>query len=344
MEEKLPIIGITMGDPVGIGPEIIVSALNDPHIYKICRPLILGDKSVMERAASLKSGKIKISTTDTPERGFYCHGSIDLMSLSNLDAVSLAPGHPTQETGRAMINYITTGVDLAMGEKIEAIATCPITKTAMKLAGSVFHGHTELIADKTKTPKFAMMMAGDRLRVVLVTIHIPICEVSHKLNKEEILTTISLTSTALKDRFGIHEPKIAVAGLNPHAGEDGMFGREEQDIIAPAIKLAKAQGVDVSGPFPPDTLFFTAANGKYDAVISMYHDQGLIPFKILHFSDGVNTTLGLPIIRTSVDHGTAYDIAWKGIADSSSLVSAIKMAAVQAVNSRASSPASQNQT
>lgn len=344
MERERPIIGITMGDPAGIGPEIIVSALDDPQIYEICRPLILGDEAVMQRAAALKSGKLKICTTYTPEEGRYCHGSIDLMPISNLDATQLVAGHPTEETGRAMIDYITTGVDLAMDRKIEALATCPITKTAMKLAGSAFHGHTELIADRTKTQKFAMMMAGDRLRVVLVTIHIPICEVSKRLNKEEILATISLTSTSLKDRFGIREPRIAVAGMNPHAGEDGMFGSEEQEIITPAVKLARAQGIDVSGPFPPDTLFFNASGGKYDAVVCMYHDQGLIPFKMLHFSDGVNTTLGLPIIRTSVDHGTAYDIAWKGLADSSSLVSAIKMAATQAVNRRDSSSTPHSQS
>jgi len=343
VEEKRPIIGITMGDPVGIGPEIIVSALEGPLLYEICRPLVLGDEAVMEKALALKSGGLKIYTTHTPDKGHYCHGSIDLMPLSTLDAVALCPGRPTKETGRAMIDYITTGVDLAMNGKIEAIVTCPITKTAMKLAGSTFHGHTELIANRTKTPKFAMMMAGDRLRVVLVTIHIPLCEVSPRLNKEEILTTISLTSTALKNRFGIHEPKIAVAGLNPHGGEEGMFGREELETIAPAVKLAKAQGMDVSGPFPPDTLFFNASNGKFDAVVCMYHDQGLIPFKILHFSDGVNTTLGLPIIRTSVDHGTAYDIAWQGVADPSSLVSAIHMAATQAVNRRTFSTLSSSQ-
>ncbi|MDY0376064.1 MAG: 4-hydroxythreonine-4-phosphate dehydrogenase PdxA [Desulfobacterium sp.] len=334
MKGKRPIIGITMGDPVGIGPEIIVSALEDPLLYEICKPLVLGDEAVMKRAIALKSGKLEIHRTEPPGKGHYFCGSIDLMPLSSLDAVVLCPGRPTKETGRAMINYITTGVDLAMAGEIEAIATCPITKTAMKLAGSPFHGHTELIADRTKTPKFAMMMAGDRLRVVLVTIHIPLCEVSRRLNRDEILTTISLTSTALKNQFGIHQPKIAVAGLNPHGGEDGMFGREEQDTITPAVEMAKAQGIDVSGPFPPDTLFFNTSNGKYDAVVCMYHDQGLIPFKMLHFSDGVNTTLGLPIIRTSVDHGTAYDIAWQGAADPSSLVSAIKMAATQAVNRR----------
>ncbi|MCP4114984.1 MAG: 4-hydroxythreonine-4-phosphate dehydrogenase PdxA [Desulfobacteraceae bacterium] len=334
MNAERPVIGITMGDPVGIGPEIIVSALEQPDLYSWCRPLVLGDQSVMERALALKASTLAIRRADTPENGRYDFGAIDLMPLSHLESKGLTPGAPTPETGRAMIDYITRGVDLAMDNQIQAIATCPITKTAMKLAESEFHGHTELIAHRTNTPKVAMMMAGDRLRVVLVTIHIPLAEVAPRLNREEIINTIRLTSNALTGRFGIKSPRIAVAGLNPHAGEDGMFGTEEEKIITPAVDQARKEGFNVSGPYPPDTLFFNAADGKFDAVVCMYHDQGLIPFKMIHFSDGVNTTLGLPIIRTSVDHGTAYDIAWKGVADPSSLVAAIRMAALQAKTSR----------
>ncbi len=334
MNEQRPVIGITMGDPVGIGPEIIVSALEQPDLYKWCRPLVLGDESVMEHALALKGSTLKLHRAATPESGCYAFGSIDIMPLSHLDSKKLSPGEPTPETGRAMIDYITQGVDLAMDNRIQAIATSPITKTAMKLAESEFHGHTELIAHRTNTPKVAMMMAGDRLKVVLVTIHIPLSEVAPQLNRDEIINTIRLTSTALSKRFGMKDPRIAVAGLNPHAGEDAMFGTEEEDIISPAVDLARAEGFNVSGPYPPDTLFFNAANGKFDAVVCMYHDQGLIPFKMIHFSDGVNTTLGLPIIRTSVDHGTAYDIAWKGVADPSSLIAAIRMAALQAKTSR----------
>jgi 4-hydroxythreonine-4-phosphate dehydrogenase len=214
-----------------------------------------------------------------------------------------------------------------------SIATCPITKTAMKLANSRFHGHTELIAHMTKAQSHAMMMAGSTLKVVLVTIHIPLCLVPRLITTDKIVETIELTSFSLVERFGVRQPQIAVAGLNPHAGEEGMFGNEEQEIIGPAVKLAADKGILVSGPFPPDTVFFKAACGHYDAVICMYHDQGLIPFKLIHFKDGINTTLGLPIIRTSVDHGTAYDIAWKtGTADPSSLIQAVKMAAFQAEN------------
>ena len=198
------------------------------------------------------------------------------------------------------------------------------------MAGFFYNGHTEILAEKTKAAGFAMMLAGDKLRVVLVTIHIPLKDVPRALSQEKILQTITLTDSFLRTRMGVENPKIAVAGLNPHAGEGGMFGDEEQRLILPAVNLAKGQRFDVHGPYPPDTIFYHAQKGLYDAVICMYHDQGLIPFKMIHFTDGVNTTLGLPIIRTSVDHGTAYDIAGKGKADPGSLTAAIKMAAAQA--------------
>jgi 4-hydroxythreonine-4-phosphate dehydrogenase len=205
---------------------------------------------------------------------------------------------------------------------------------AMQLSGFQYSGHTELLAERTKSNEFAMMLAGDRLRVVLVTIHVPLRDVPVILSRQKIVKTIKLAWQALNERFGIKSPRIAVSGLNPHAGEGGMFGDEEKNIIAPAIHDAGNQGFYASGPFPPDTIFYHAANKRYDAVISMYHDQGLIPFKLIHFNNGVNTTLGLPIIRTSVDHGTAYDIAGTGIADPGSLIAAINMAAQQAVFAR----------
>ncbi|MCP4670299.1 MAG: 4-hydroxythreonine-4-phosphate dehydrogenase PdxA, partial [Desulfobacula sp.] len=245
------------------------------------------------------------------------------------------------KTGKAMLNYILKGIDLALENRIQALVTCPITKTALKLAGSQFPGHTEILAHKTNTKNYAMMLAGDRLKVVLVTIHIPLSKVAASFTTKSIIQKIELTHTSLKERFDIKSPRIAVAGLNPHAGEALMFGNEEEKIISPAVKLANQKGYMVEGPLPPDTVFYQAVHGKsgdgtnrgkYDAVICMYHDQGLIPFKLIHFKDGVNTTLGLPIVRTSVDHGTAYDIAWQGIADHSSLVEAIKMAIFQANN------------
>ncbi|MFH1156448.1 MAG: 4-hydroxythreonine-4-phosphate dehydrogenase PdxA [Pseudomonadota bacterium] len=333
MKPSLPIIGITMGDPVGIGPEIIVSALADPGLFNQCRPLVIGDATVMKKAMDLKQSRMVLNQAASPETGIYSHGIMDLYPTSDLKDLPLTPGIPTPETGRAMLSYITTAVDLALEGRISGMATCPITKTAMKMAGSPFHGHTELIAHRTGTADFSMMLAGDRLKVVLVTIHIPVSQVSRSLSVEAVLKTIRITGISLQKRFGILRPRIAVAGLNPHAGESSMFGTEEETIIRPAMELASREGFDVSGPYPPDTLFFHAAKGTWDAVVCMYHDQGLIPFKMIHFSDGVNTTLGLPIIRTSVDHGTAYDIAWQGIADHSSLVQAIRMAALQASSS-----------
>jgi 4-hydroxythreonine-4-phosphate dehydrogenase len=214
------------------------------------------------------------------------------------------------------------------------MVTCPINKALMNTSGYPFEGHTQLIADLTGTADYVMMLAGARLRVTLVTIHCALRDVPNRINKENILKTIRITHEALRYDFGIGKPRIAVAALNPHAGESGLFGSEEEAIILPAVNSAREEGMDVAGPLPADSLYYKAASGGFDAVVNMYHDQGLIPLKLLHFSDGVNVTLGLPIVRTSVDHGTAYDIAGKGIADPASLKAAIKMAAEIAKNRR----------
>lgn len=329
-----PILGITMGDPAGIGPEIVIKSLSDPEIINLCTPVVLGDFEILKKAdidskiipALVVTDDLTYDLSNLP-KGF-------LVRLSNLNPDVTELGAPTPETGTAMETYIKTGVDLALSGAIDALVTGPITKTGLKLAGSSFHGHTELIAHRTGTDNFAMMMAGPRLKVVLTTIHIPLSQVPDRLTSREITRIINLTRDTLITRFGIPNPRLAVAGLNPHAGEQGMFGNEEADIILPAVIKAREKGFDITGPLPPDTVFFNALEGRFDAVICMYHDQGLIPFKLVHFRDGVNTTIGLPIIRTSVDHGTAYDIAWTGIADPTSMKEAIKMAAVQAVNQK----------
>ena len=331
MNTYRPVIGITMGDPVGIGPEIILSALNDPAIYEVCRPVAIADLKILHTAQKCIDSRLHIRPVEGPESGTYRYGSIDVMNLSELDPEKIEWGRPTVETGRAMVHYITAAIDLACQGRLGAITTCPINKSAMRIAGFDYNGHTELLADRTKTDNFAMMLTGDKLRVVLVTIHIPLKNVCAMLSKESIYRTIKITASALMDRFGYKSPRIAVAGLNPHAGEGGMFGDEEKHIILPAVQHARSKGLNVAGPLPPDTLFYHAANGQYDAVVCMYHDQGLIPFKLIHFADGVNTTLGLPIIRTSVDHGTAYDIAGTGKANPGSLVAAIKLATEQAL-------------
>jgi 4-hydroxythreonine-4-phosphate dehydrogenase len=331
MKNNRPVIGITMGDPVGIGPEITLSALCNSKIYKICKPLVIGDISILKRTQKLNKNTLSLKSITSPDSGEYKHGCIDVLSMSSLDPDKTFWGNPTPETGKAMVNYILTAIDMTLQGAIEAVVTGPINKKAMHRAGFTYNGHTELFAERTKTMDFAMMMAGEKLRVVLVTIHIPFKDVPVILTKKGIFDKIFITSNALQDRFGILSPSIAVAGLNPHAGEDGIFGNEEINIIKPAIDQAKRKGLNVSGPFPPDTVFNQAVNGLYDAVICMYHDQGLIPFKMIHFNDGVNTTLGLPIIRTSVDHGTAYDIAGTGQANPGSLIAAINMAAYQAI-------------
>jgi 4-hydroxythreonine-4-phosphate dehydrogenase len=326
-----PIIGITMGDPVGVGPEIAIKAFEDGTLQAICRPVVLGDPAWLTEVGRQAGSRLRFNVVSSPEQSSFSPGSMDVLPVSDLAPGQRLPwGNPNRETGRAMIGYVVTAIDLCMQGKLAALVTCPVNKAAMAAAGYDFPGHTELLAQRTGTRRVVMMLAGEKLRVVLVTIHTALSRVAGMLSIENILETITITALALKDRFGFSAPRLAVAALNPHAGEGGMFGDEEVRLIHPAIEKAVAAGVDVSGPYPPDTVFYHAAQGRFDTVVCMYHDQGLIPFKLLHFKDGVNTTLGLPIIRTSVDHGTAYDIAGTGRADADSLMAAIKMAVLQA--------------
>jgi 4-hydroxythreonine-4-phosphate dehydrogenase len=332
----LPRIAITMGDPAGIGPEIIAKALLMPDIYEVCRPVVLGDIGCLE-IASKGVGFLSFQGILTPSEVTGRQGIIDVMPLSDLKS-SVSPGTPTRNGGKAMVTYILKAVELATSGQVSAMVTCPISKELMHKAGYQFEGHTELLAHLTGAKDYVMMLAGDRLRVSLVTIHCPLAEVPGRLTKDLIVKTISVTYRSLKRDFGIDKPRVAVAALNPHAGESGLFGNEDKTIVGPAVEAARDSGFPVEGPFPADTIFYHASTGRYDAVVAMYHDQGLIPLKMLHFSDAVNITLGLPIIRTSVDHGTAYDIAGKGVADPSSLIAAIKMAA-KTVGARRKAPA-----
>lgn len=328
---KLPVIAITMGDPAGVGPEICIKALQNDDVRKVCRPFIVGDIDVMNKAGE----KIDFSSfhlISSPSESSGEKGIIDIIGLSHLKNDPLVPEKPTRARAEAMVDYILTAVNLCKGGNAAAMVTCPISKEVMHFAGFNYDGHTELLAHLTNTEDFVMMLAGKNLRVSLVTIHCAIKDVPKKLSRELISKTISITYDALKRDFHIGNPRLAIAALNPHAGESGLFGTEEGDFIRPAIKECKNHGIIVEGPFAPDTIFYRSVKGGFDAVVAMYHDQGLIPFKLLHFSDGVNITLGLPIIRTSVDHGTAYDIVGKWEANPSSLVAAIKMAADIAVN------------
>jgi len=311
-----------MGCPVGIGPEIILR-LFDSLTEKACLPVVLGDLGVLKRMAMLLESRTRpvawhIGEAITP-------GTVPVLELSQLKAESLRWGQPNKETATAMAECIRRAAAGAMAGDFSAVVTCPISKKALCEAGIFYPGHTEMLAELTGAHRCRMMMAGTRLRVVLVTIHEPLAKVNGMLSIENICDCIDMTAQALRQDFALDRPRIAVAGFNPHNGEQGMFGQEEIESIAPAVQQYAGEAV-VSGPWPPDTVFYKAAAGDFDAVVCMYHDQGLIPFKLLHFTDGVNVTLGLPIVRTSVDHGTAYDIAGKGIADASSLRTAWQMA------------------
>ncbi len=330
----VPRIGITMGDPAGIGPEVIVKALSDPELRRFARPVVLGDPAALARALPWSAGLTLREVDDPAEAG--AHPSVlDVLPVSHLEPGLLRPGRPTMEGGRSMVEAIRRAVDLTLQGELDGVVTAPISKRLLQRAGFAFEGHTQLLAHLTGAPDVVMMLAGERLRVTLVTIHRPLREVPDLLTEEAVLRTLEITHRGLRLDFGLDAPRLAVAGLNPHAGEDGLFGDEEQRVIGPAVRRARGAGMDVHGPLPADTVFFKAASGTFDAVVCMYHDQGLIPLKLLHFADGVNVTLGLPIVRTSVDHGTAYDIAGRGAADASSLEAALRTAAFMVANRRA---------
>ncbi|WP_243374281.1 4-hydroxythreonine-4-phosphate dehydrogenase PdxA [Geotalea sp. SG265] len=329
-----PVIAVTMGDPAGIGPEIIVKALVRPEISAVCRPVVLGDRSAMERAVQLVGADFRIEVIDTPSTCTPATEGICLKPLTDLALCDMEYGKPTAAGGDAVFRYITEAARLCLSGHVDAMATAPINKEAMNAAGHHYPGHTELLAELTGTKDFVMMLAGSKLRVSLVTIHEALAEVPRLVTFDKVLATIRTTHRDMV-RYFMPRPRLAVLALNPHCGEGGMFGKEDEQIIRPAVEAAREEGIDAIGPLSADTLFHLAIKGDYDAVVCMYHDQGLIPLKLLHFDDGVNVTLGLPIIRTSVDHGTAYNLAGKGVASADSMVAAITMAAGMAVVRRA---------
>jgi 4-hydroxythreonine-4-phosphate dehydrogenase len=322
-----PMIVVTMGDPAGVGPEIILKALASGRLPQKPRYLVVGDRGVLDRTARQLEMELPLisvkSVAEAAERdeGFF------LYEASRLPASQVKPGRPAGRWGKAAVDYILLGAQWALGKQVQALVTCPISKEVIRETSPDFTGHTEFLAGMAGTKRFGMMLAGKRLKVSLVTIHCSLRETLRRLKTAAILETIELTHETLTRRFGLKDPAIAAAGLNPHAGEGGAFGAEERTIIEPALEQARSRGMRVSGPHPPDTLFYWAARGRYDAVVALYHDQGLIPLKLLHFDNAVNLTMGLPFIRTSVDHGTAFDIAGKGLAKPDSLVAAIRLAA-----------------
>ncbi len=325
-----PIVAVTMGDPAGVGPEIVLKALSHRAVKKVCYPLILGDWGVLQRTRSRQRGLPKLHCWEPGEAllpRLRRDDAFMVCALSSLRAKESEPGSPTKAGGQAAYRYIHVAAKLAISQVADAIATAPISKSILKLAGYNYPGHTELLAELSRTAECRMMLIGMKLRVVLVTGHVGFTKVARRLTHDGIRVTLELTHRALRDSFGIRHPRIAVAALNPHGGEEGIFGDEEEKIIAPAVQAAKRAGVPAYGPFPADSLFHQAVRGDYDAVVCMYHDQGLIPLKLHHFYGGVALTLGPPFIRTSVDHGTAYDIAGTGKADERSMKEAILLAA-----------------
>jgi 4-hydroxythreonine-4-phosphate dehydrogenase len=334
-----PIIGITMGDAAGIGPEIIAKALSLGEIYKVCRPVVIGDADAMREGVRVAGLQLEINPIKRLSDAKFKHGLIDVLDLENISIGELVMGKPQPMAGKASVEYIEKAVELALKGEIDAIATAPINKEAVSMAGYRFAGHTELLAHLTKTRDYAMLLVAGPLRVIHVTTHLPFREVPSRIKKEKIYKTIRLAHEAA-EKLGIRNPRIAVAGLNPHCGEGGLFGREEIEEIIPAVESARREGLNVVGPIPADTVFVRARGGEFDIVVAMYHDQGHIPVKMLGLKwdeaekrwtsvGGVNVTVGLPIIRTSVDHGTAYGKAGRkeGTANPQSLIEAIKMAA-----------------
>ncbi|MCC6347278.1 MAG: 4-hydroxythreonine-4-phosphate dehydrogenase PdxA [Nitrospirales bacterium] len=311
---KVRRIAVTLGDPAGIGPEIVLKALLSEEVRETCTPVLVGDRAVLDEAAD------RLGLT-------AALGGAEVLDLGMVGQRGFAKNVPTAEGGRACAAYIERAVELALRGEVDAVVTAPLSKEALKKAGLPWPGHTEMLAELTGTRDYAMMLVGEPLRVILVTIHTALGNVPALITRERVLRTITLAGRACA-MMGIAGPRIAVAGLNPHAGEAGIFGTEEQDAIAPAVREAQAAGLPVSGPFPADALFHRAYRGDFDIVVCMYHDQGLIPLKMVAFDRGVNVTVGLPIIRTSPDHGTAYDIAWKGEANPSSMIAALRMASV----------------
>jgi 4-hydroxythreonine-4-phosphate dehydrogenase len=326
MFEK-PLIAITMGDPCGVGPEIVVKALQSPEISSICVPFVIGDRPALERALSVCGSDLKICHVTSPEEAEAApQETLPLLALSQLPEADMCYGRPTSASGDAVYRYICSAARLCLDGRVSAMVTAPISKEAMNRAGHDYPGHTELLAELCGTDDFVMMLAGDVLRVSLVTIHEALADIPRLTTFEQVLKTIRITAAGVARLTGNPRPRLAVLALNPHCGEGGMFGSEEREIIGPAIQAAQAEGIDAVGPLSADTLFYFARQGVYDCVVAMYHDQGLIPLKMLHFDDGVNITLGLPITRTSVDHGTAYDLAGTGRASEKSMLAAIKMA------------------
>ena len=337
MENARPIVGISVGDPGGIGPEVTVKALASPKVFEQCRPLVIGDASVVRDALRFTGLNLSVNAIASPELGIYKLGVVDVLDMGNMPIDQVRYGVVTPQQGKASFEYIAKNIELAMTCHIDATVTGPINKAAINEAGYHYAGHTEIYAEMTGTRDYAMMLAEGNFRVAHVSTHVSLREACDRVKRERVRRVIELSHDALL-KLGIASPRIGVAGLNPHCGEGGLFGTEDEREIKPAVADAVAKGMNVTGPVPPDTVFSKMAGGMFDLVVVMYHDQGHIPIKLKGFTydektgqwgavAGVNITLGLPIVRVSVDHGTAFEIAGQGKANPDSMLDSIELAA-----------------
>lgn len=334
MNEKYrPLLAITMGDAAGSGPEIVTKALVDLQTRAVCQPVVIGDAATMRAALKVTGVLGEVRAIEKLSEALFRNGIIEVIDLHNIQFDRLTRGQVDPMAGKAAFEYIKLATDLALAGKCDAIVTSAINKEALNKAGYHYDGHTQLLAELCGAPDVAMMLVSGQLRITHVTTHVSLRQAIEQVRPERILTVLRLTNESLR-QMGIGEPRIAVAGLNPHASESGLFGDEELKYITPAIEAARHQGMNIVGPFPPDSVFLRTSEGQFDAAIAMYHDQGHIAIKMLGITQGVNITLGLPIIRTSVDHGTVFGKAGKGTADPTSLIQAIKLATVMCRNRR----------
>jgi len=324
MMNNRPVLGITMGDAAGIGPEIILKSLKSKELYQQSAPLVIGDAKILQKNEELINTGLQIRIIHDIKDAKFQYGVIDCLHLDIIPPL-FEIGKVSGEAGDAAFQFLKKSIELAKEQKIDAICTAPLNKEALHKGGHQYPGHTEILAELTNTKRYAMLLSAPNLKVIHVTTHIGIIDAIQQINPDRIYETIKIADSTLK-QAGYHSPRIAVCGINPHAGENGLFGYgEEEEKIIPAIQMAEKE-INVTGPYPADTLFFRAIRGDFDIVVAMYHDQGHAPIKAVGLDAGVNITAGLPIIRTSVDHGTAFDIAGKGVADESSMLEALKQA------------------
>lgn len=337
LKSAVPLVGITMGDVAGIGPEVTTKSLCDQRVRRSCRCLVYGDREVFSSVMRNLKSALAPEFVESADEARRLHSPVTFFHCSRFPIARVPYGEMRREVAANTVAYIDHAIADALSSKIDAMVTAPINKAALRNAGFPLEGHTDYLAEKSGVTDYAMMFVGGGLKVVLMTVHIRLSVVPERITQPALLGRIRLTNRHLRAWFGIEKPRIAVCGLNPHAGEEGMFGNEESERIVPAIRSAQEEAIAVSGPCPADTVFNRCKSGEFDAVIAMYHDQGLLPVKLLAFDEGVNITIGLPFVRTSPDHGTAYDIAGKGIAHPGSMTAAILLAAEIAARLKATS-------